>query len=133
MDRATFDKIGEALEAAAQAVAEKYNVHFGGRTGSWRFDGMRISFDFKESSDNIHQMKCTEHEEFERLAPLVGLKAEDYNRIIPFRGTNYRIVAVKPSRPRFPVTVERVRDGKRFKMTSYQIQHPHESSFEEVM
>jgi hypothetical protein len=53
---------------------------------------------------------------FEVLAPHFGLEPSDYGRTFRSRGDLYRIVAINPNRPKYPISTERVSDGRGFKM-----------------
>lgn len=53
---------------------------------------------------------------FEVLAPHFGLESSDYSRTFKLRGDLYRVVAINPNRPKYPISAERVSDGRRFKM-----------------
>ena len=53
---------------------------------------------------------------FEALAPSFGLEPSDYGRTFRMRGDLFRIVAINPNRPKYPISTERVADGRGFKM-----------------
>lgn len=53
---------------------------------------------------------------FEVLAPHFGLEPSDFGRTFKSRGDLYRIVAINPNRPKYPISTERVSDGRGFKM-----------------
>jgi len=55
---------------------------------------------------------------FEVLAPQFGLEPSDYGRTFSHRNEMFRIVAINPNRPRYPVGVERVADGRGFKFAA---------------
>ena len=52
---------------------------------------------------------------FEALAPQFGLEPSDYGRTFRSRDELFRIVAINPNRPKYPISVERVADGRGFK------------------
>ena len=52
---------------------------------------------------------------FEVLAPHFGLEPSDYGRTFKTRDEFFRIVAINPNRPKYPISVERVADGRGFK------------------
>ncbi len=52
---------------------------------------------------------------FEVLAPHFGLESSDYSRTFLARGDTFRITAINPNRPKYPISVERVADGRAFK------------------
>ena len=53
---------------------------------------------------------------FEVLAPHFGLEPSDYGRTFRSRGDLYRVVAINPNRPKYPISTERISDGRGFKM-----------------
>ena len=52
---------------------------------------------------------------FEVLAPHFGLKPSDYGRTFRSKDELFRIVAINLNRPKYPVSAERVSDGRGFK------------------
>lgn len=52
---------------------------------------------------------------FEVLAPHFGLEPSDYGRTFRSKDELFRIVAINPNRPKYPVGAERVSDGRGFK------------------
>lgn len=52
---------------------------------------------------------------FEVLAPHFGLEPSDYGRTFKTREELFRIVAINPNRPKYPISAERVSDGRGFK------------------
>ena len=52
---------------------------------------------------------------FEVLAPHFGLEPSDYDRTFRSKDELFRIVAINPNRPKYPVSAERVSDGRGFK------------------
>lgn len=53
---------------------------------------------------------------FEVLAPHFGLEPSDYGRTFKTGGDLHRIVGINPNRPKYPISTERVSDGRGFKM-----------------
>lgn len=53
---------------------------------------------------------------FEALAPLFGLEPSDYGRTFKSGGELHRIVGINPNRPKYPISTERISDGRAFKM-----------------
>lgn len=52
---------------------------------------------------------------FEALAPHFGLDPSDYGRAFRSKDELFRIVAINPNRPKYPISAERVADGRGFK------------------
>jgi hypothetical protein len=57
-----------------------------------------------------------EKEMFKVFAPQFGLDPSDYGRTFRMRGDLYKIVTINPNRPKYPISAERVSDGRGFKM-----------------
>lgn len=55
--------------------------------------------------------------DFKRAAHLVGLEPGDYGRIFQLKGQDYAVVGLNLGRPKFPIDIKRVADGKLFKFT----------------
>lgn len=53
---------------------------------------------------------------FEVLAPHFGLEPSDYGRTFKTAGDLHRIVGINSNRPKYPISTERVSDGRGFKM-----------------
>ncbi len=53
---------------------------------------------------------------FEVLALHFGLEPADYGRTFRTGGNLHRIVGINPNRPKYPISTERVSDGRGFKM-----------------
>ena len=53
---------------------------------------------------------------FEVLAPHFGLEPSDYRQTFKTGGDLHRIVGINPNRPKYPISTERVSDGRGFKM-----------------
>lgn len=53
---------------------------------------------------------------FEVLAPHFGLEPSDYGRTFKTGRDLHRIVGINPNRPKYPISTERVSDGRGFKM-----------------
>lgn len=52
---------------------------------------------------------------FEVLAPHFGLEPSDHGRTFRSKDELYRIIAINPNRPKYPISAERVADGRSFK------------------
>ena len=58
---------------------------------------------------------------FEALAEAFGLSASDFGRESSTGRETFRITAIDPRRPKYPISAERVPDGQGFKFTSEQV------------
>ncbi|WP_299657111.1 hypothetical protein [uncultured Jannaschia sp.] len=55
---------------------------------------------------------------FEALAGSFGLEPSDYARIFRTGGETFRITAINPNRPKYPINVERIADGRGYKFSA---------------
>ena len=55
---------------------------------------------------------------FDVLAPSFGLEPSDHGRIFRTSGEAFRIIAINPNRPKYPVSAERLADGRGFKFSA---------------
>ncbi len=55
---------------------------------------------------------------FEALAGSFGLEPSDYARSFRTGGETFRVTAINPNRPRYPISAERVADGRGYKFTA---------------
>jgi len=55
---------------------------------------------------------------FEALAPSFGLEPSDYGRTFRTGGDAFRLTAINPNRPKYPISAERIADGRGFKFTA---------------
>jgi hypothetical protein len=58
---------------------------------------------------------------FEVLAPHFGLEPSDHGRLFRSNGEAFRISAINPNRPKYPISAERVADGRGYKFTAENI------------
>ena len=58
---------------------------------------------------------------FEVLAPHFGLKPSDYGRTFNAPDEMFRIVAINPNRPKYPLGAEQITNGRRFKFSAKNI------------
>ena len=55
---------------------------------------------------------------FDVLAPSFGLEPSDHGRIFRTGGEAFRITAINPNRPKYPVSAERLADGRGYKFSA---------------
>ena len=115
MTRATVRDLSDEALRALQLVAEKHGLTVRYEGGSFTTADCKLRFTFAcQTGEGIPA-------DFARLAPRYGLKAEDWGKTFQLQGMEMRLTAIKPSRRKFPITVERTRDGKGFKLTAHDV------------
>jgi len=55
---------------------------------------------------------------FEVMADMYGLKPSDFGRTFSTGRETFRITAIHPNRPKYPISVERIPDKRGFKFTA---------------
>ncbi len=55
---------------------------------------------------------------FDVLAPSFGLEPSDHGRIFRTGGEAFRITAINPNRPKYPISAERLADGRSYKFSA---------------
>jgi len=113
---ALCDRLRRELLKACQDVAEAHGLIVEGgdlndidlRHG---FEiGFRVGIPMEDGA-----LYSTDKAMFGVLAEHFGLEPSDYGRIFEARGETFRIAAINPNRPKYPVSVERLADGRGFK------------------
>ena len=110
------DRLRRDLMQACQRVAETHGLIVEG--GELSDIDLRHSFDISlrvgiPMADGA--IYSPDKAMFEVLAPHFGLEPSDYGRTFKSRDEMFRIVAINPNRPKYPISAERVADGRGFK------------------
>jgi hypothetical protein len=115
---ALCDRLCRDLLAACQKVAETHGLTVEGGDLSdidlrHGFEvGFRVGIPMADGS-----LYSIERALFETLAEHFGLKPSDYGRTFKSNGEAFRITSLNPNRPKYPISAERVADGRGFKFT----------------
>ncbi len=105
--------------AACQKVAQSHGlITEGGDLGDI---DLRHGFDIQfrvgiPMSDG--SLFSTDQALFDVLAEHFGLQPSDYRRTFRSNGELFRIASINPKRPKYPISAERVADGRKFKFSS---------------
>ncbi len=106
----------DAMKALA-AVASKHGVTITRKNGSFARDGSYATIKFELASIGSEGESFTkEAQEFKLHAERYGMDPNSLGSIINFNGKKYRLTGLAPSRKKFPISAERVSDGKKFKL-----------------
>lgn len=108
----------EEMEAALKEFGEKYGLTI--TVGSASFmpgPGGNATFKVELATQTDDGEANTRRAaDFKRYAPMYGFKPEHLFGEFTYAGTRYKLVGFSPKASRFPLIVERVPDGKAFKM-----------------
>jgi len=112
IDRASVRVLSDTAERALAAAFEPFGVTVKGSRAKYTNGSTgTITVDLIAAGANPGK------ESFERAAALLGFKPEDYGREFIAAGVRYRLTGIDLGKPKYPIQVERVRDGKGFKFT----------------
>lgn len=110
------DMVRQRLSAAVKAEADKLGITV--TFGNARYSPSTIEFKAKCAVGN---KETAERNEFERLAPSVGVDPSAYGETVIVQGEIYKLVGVNPRAPKYPLIGERS-DGKRYRFTTRVLQ-----------
>lgn len=111
---ALCDRLRRDLMDACRKVAEAHGLMVeGGELSDINlrhgFDiGFRVGIPMADGS--LHSTEKAVFEEF-------GLNASDYGRIFKTNGEAFRITGINPHRPKYPISAERLADGRGYKFS----------------
>ena len=112
------DRLRRDLLKACQNVAETHGLSVeGGELSDIDLQhgfeiGFRVGIPLVDGS-----LYSVEKTLFEALAEHFGLKPSDYGQTFKSNGEVFRITSLNPNRPKYPISAERVADGRGFKFT----------------
>lgn len=110
----------EELEAAMAPVAAKHGINIA--TGRGTFSDAEFTLKVILTTKGEGGVDQGAKKRFEQLAHAVGLKPEDFGREILLDHERFRIADINPRASAKPVLVERLSDGKRFKIAAEAVQ-----------
>lgn len=114
MDRAVVKRLADDLEVVAKAIASERGLSVRYAGGNYGSSHATLKFEFSViGGDGVVQDRMAE--DWKRMAPMFGLKAEDLAKEFRTGQATYRIVGLKPGASKYPIVAERTSDGKRFK------------------
>jgi len=120
MNKAKARNIDNDIKKALAPILKNYNLILDKTDGQSDFNTLKLTFEFQEIQEGETAVDV-KRKEFEVLAPVLGFDKDAYGKIFRSGATQYKIMGLKPSRPKYPIIVERVRDGKRFKFSTYTV------------
>lgn len=110
-DRATLNRIKPEVEGAITDAIENLGYGFTVDFGGGSFDDNS----FKPKVTIVIDGADLDRDEFEHYASLFRLSADDFGKEFSNGGRKFRLVGLKPNRPKWPVVGECIADGKRYK------------------
>jgi hypothetical protein len=110
-DALLLKKLRPEIEAALAELGRKHGITI--RAGSARFSERTADLKLELAvigGDGGSTRRETE--EFEKYHTMFGLEAADLGQIVMLDREEHRLVGLAPNRPKYPIVMERVRDGK---------------------
>jgi hypothetical protein len=105
----------DALDAL-KAVAKKHGVTIAQKAGSYARDGSNATLKFEIATiGNDGQAQTKAAQAFKRDAARFGIDPEALGTTFTSRGVEYRITGLNTRRPKYPISADRVRDGRAHK------------------
>lgn len=113
--RENLKVMDEQILAAAQKICKEFGVTVKLGRGHYSPDGAKGDIKLELSLAGEDGADISEARDWARSATIFGLTAEDFGGEFTSNGYTFKMVALVPSRPQYPVVAVRVQDGKRFK------------------
>lgn len=117
INRTVLRELRGEIEEALKDLGEKHGVVFS--VGSANFLPTVATFKLEvatKAEDGTVNTKDAEN--FRSLCYLYQLRPEHLHKLLTFNGTQYKLVGLNPRSGKYPLIVERVSDGKGFKLHS---------------
>jgi hypothetical protein len=106
--------ISNEIEAAVQVVAQAHGIVI--KRGAASYTDSNFSLALKISTiGEGGVVQSQERLDFLSMAHFYGLKAEDIDQEFNYAGDRYKVVGLKRKSTKFPILVEKIATGKRFK------------------
>ncbi|MBC8421942.1 MAG: hypothetical protein H8E03_00820 [Pelagibacteraceae bacterium] len=113
LDRNTVKMISSDIEKALGDVATKYNVEI--KHGNASYGSENMSLKLKVSTiGNDGSVMTKEATDFNTYASMYGI-TKSLGDVINYMGGEYKIVGFKPRSKKWPVIVEKLNHGGRYK------------------
>ncbi|MBC8428244.1 hypothetical protein H8D04_00030 [bacterium] len=113
LDRNTVKMISNDIEKALGDVANKYNVVINRGNASFTSDNMTLKLNVSTIGNDGNVM-TKEATDFNTYASMYGI-TKSLGDVVNYMGGEYKIVGFKPRSKKYPVIVEKLNDGGRYK------------------
>lgn len=114
-DRQILKALRTSMDAALKQVSAEYGVEI--KVGNASYTELTAKFSVELASvSQDGTVNTKEVSEFKQFCSLLGLKPEHLGATVTQGREQYRITGLSLGSSKFPILVERVRDGKAFKL-----------------
>ena len=114
-------RLSRDMLAACKKIAEAQGLTVEGRNLSVSDIDLRHGFDIQfRVGISMPDGSLFSHDRalFEVHAPQFGLEPSDFGRTFRAHGEVFRVTAINPNRPKYPVSAERIADSRRYKFSA---------------
>lgn len=126
MTRDLAIKVRDDLNKAIAEVFKKYNLSGSINSVSYTNSDIKVKISAVEITDEV---SSEEEVLFKRNAFLVGLKQEAYGTEFINGNSRFKLIGVKPNRPKFPILGKELKSGKIYKFDYSILNNPALASF----
>lgn len=114
-DRSTVKAMRQPLEDALSVIEKQFGVKV--TVGNASFTGENVTFKVELATVAADGTVNDKHvSDFKMLCGMYDLKPEHLGAEVVYAGTTYKITGLNPKAPRYPINVERVSDGRGFRL-----------------
>lgn len=117
--RETVRELSAEIEAALQTIAKRRGIQIKSGNARWLLDGTSLTLKLECAAPGKSGGPIVDKDvaAFRNLAKVYGFDVSDLGGVFvsPFNGERFKIAGLLPKSRKYPVLVERVGDGKRFK------------------
>jgi hypothetical protein len=121
-DNSNVDTVRTAIDAAIQTVAKEYGVQLtaGNLSYSPTNCTVKVECAIISAEGNVH---TREAEDFKRYCHRYELQEEDLGKVFEdtHSGERYKIIGCKPRSTKYPLIVQSVNTGKRYKFPASRV------------
>jgi hypothetical protein len=120
IDRDLLRAFTAEAEKALAEIAGRFGIKATYKGGNFATDGSNATLKFEIAAPDATTggFASREAQDFRRMAARYGFEPEDLGNAFTVRGERYRITGLKTRRPKFPVSAERLSDGRLFKFAA---------------
>ena len=99
------------IEAALAALGRRHGITIRSGTARFREGTAELKLELAVIGGDGRSVR-REAEEFAKYHAMYGLEADDLGQVVILDREEHRLVGLAPNRPKYPIVMERVRDGK---------------------
>ncbi|GEO42844.1 hypothetical protein SAE02_69920 [Skermanella aerolata] len=110
-DAVVLRKLQPEIEAALAALGRRHGITIRAGTARFRESTAELKLELAVIGGDGKSAR-REVEEFAKYHAMYGLEAGDLGRVVILDHEEHCLVGLAPNRPKYPIVMERLRDGK---------------------